>query len=601
LKRGQLGAAVGAVAALGLLLWWSRPFLPAPAARADTRLDGELATRASTEPGVPVTTTVTSLGGSAAAASTCTGAFVTHRLPFATGTRLREIGTYISNGAGVAANDLDADGDLDLVFASIDGANTILWNEGRRGDTLEFTPEELDDRFSRAVAVVDADGDGLLDITFTHRGLDSLSYWRNTGDAAQRFVRADLPGVDGFAYAMAWGDLDLDGDLDLVTGSYAAELKQHGIANPAEDPRAGVALYTRQGEGFTRQQLDPHAETLSIGVLDLDGDARPEIWVANDFAARDAVWQRHEGAWVQTEPFAATSHSTMSTEWGDLGNDGRLALFSTDMNPYDIAPQTLAKWLPMMKQLGEWRAANDPQLMANVLLVTDSAGSTPGPEAAAQVSWHDIATARGVSATGWSWAGRFGDLDRDGLLDLYVVNGMIAADMFGYLPNHELVEENQAFQNRGGTFVPAPAWQLGSTASGRGMVMADLDADGDLDIVVNNLRGFAQWFENRLCGGQGLEVILQQPPSTAQEAGTAPTIGANTGAIGAVARLITDRGVQRRDLRASGGYLSGDPLRLYFGLPPGAAAQALEITWPDGAVSRVANVAAGTQMVVTRR
>jgi hypothetical protein len=128
------------------------------------------------------------------------------------------------------------------------------------------------------------------------------------------------------------------------------------------------------------------------------------------------------------------------------------------------------------------------------------------------------------------------------------------------------------------------------------MVMADLDADGDLDIVVNNLRGFAQWFENRLCGGQGIEVILRQPSGTAEGA-EGP---ANTSAVGAVARLITDRGVQRRDLRASGGYLSGDPLRLYFGLPPGTTAEALEITWPDGAGSRIADPQALTQIIVTR-
>jgi hypothetical protein len=380
---------------------------------------------------------------------------------------------------------------------------------------------------------------------------------------------------------MAWGDIDRDGDLDLVTGSYAAELKQHGIKDPAQDPRAGLVLYERQGDSFVPHRLDPNAETLSIALLDLDSDGQNEIWAANDFAERDQVWERSGQVWTRTEPFAATSHSTMSTEWGDLGNDGRLALFSTDMNPYDISPQTLAQWLPMMNQMGEHREANDPQLMANVLLIPS------GTER--DHNWQDAATARGVSASGWSWAGRFGDLDRDGFLDLYIVNGMIAADMFGYLPNHELVEENQAFRNRGdGSFAEAPAWQLGSTASGRGMVMADLDGDGDLDIVVNNLRGFAQWFENRLCGGSAVEVMLEQSHS------------GNRHAIGAVVHLQTDKGVQRRDVRASGGYLSGDPQRLHFGLADGTKPRSLEITWPDGAVSRIDGPAAGTQMVITR-
>ncbi len=98
-----------------------------------------------------------------------------HDLDFVTGTRVRDISTYLSNGAGVAANDLDGDGDLDLVFASVDRESEILWNLG----DLDFEAETLDDPFTRGVAIVDVDGDGLLDITFTHRGLEGLSYWRN--------------------------------------------------------------------------------------------------------------------------------------------------------------------------------------------------------------------------------------------------------------------------------------------------------------------------------------------------------------------------------------------------------------------------------------
>jgi hypothetical protein len=553
---------------LGLLLWWARPE------------DRVSSAQAADLPLAPVQVEMAPLATATSSTGACEDAFVTHQLPFATGTRLREISTYISNGSGVAANDLDGDGDLDLAFAAVDGPNTILWNEGGGPAGWQFTAEELDDRFGRGVATVDVDGDGLLDVVFTHRGVAPISFWRNTGKAEQRFVRAALPGVDGYAYAMAWGDLDRDGDLDLVTGSYAAELKQHGIEDAAHEPRAGLVLYEREGDRFLPYRLDPNAETLSIGLLDLDGDGQYEIWAANDFFEHDQVWERRGGIWQKTEPFAATSHSTMSTDWGDLANDGQLALFSTDMNPYDISPETLAKWLPVMNQMGDHREANDPQLMANVLLAPQGTGGR---------AWQDTATARGVSATGWSWASRFGDLDRDGYLDLYIVNGMIAVDMFDYLLNGELVEENQALRNRGdGSFAPAPEWQLGSTASGRGMVMADLDGDGDLDIVVNNLRGFAQWFENRTCGGEGIEVTLRQPQ------------GPNRDAVGAVVQLHTDRGIQRRDVRASGGYLSGDPLRLHFGVPQGATADLLEITWPDGAVSHVQAPVAPARIVVTR-
>src|SRR5919202_1172853 len=160
------------------------------------------------------------------------------------------------------------------------------------------------------------------------------------------------------------------------------------------------------------------------------------------------------------------------------------------MKPYAQDVQTLARWRPMMEAMPP-PTQPGPQINENVLQVPRGDGS-----------FCNEAYQRRVDATGWSWSGQFGDLDNDGFLDLYVVNGMIAQNLFGHLPNGELVEPNRAFRNQGdGRFRPAPEWGLGSTASGRGMLMADLDGDGDLDIVVNNLQAPAELFENRLCGG----------------------------------------------------------------------------------------------------
>jgi enediyne biosynthesis protein E4 len=505
----------------------------------------------------------------------CENRFVAHTLPFATGTRIREIHTYVSNGAGVAVNDLDGDGDLDLLFASIDRNSTILWNEG----DLRFVAEELTAPFTRSAQIVDVDGDGLLDIVFSQRTLDSLSFWRNNGQSGpQRFVAIPLAGVDVYAYALGWADLSGDDALDLVAGSYNTELKQQGIPAPQSDDRAGLFVYEQSADGFTGQRISPSSEALSIGLVDLDGDGQLDIWAANDFALEDSVWGRTDGAdWQPLDPFAQMSHSTMSIEWGDIANDGGLALFTTDMDPYDISTVNLARWLPMMTALAEPHLVRDPQRMANVLQVHDGR------------SWRNRASALGVEATGWSWAARFGDLDNDGLLDLYVVNGMIADNLFGHLPNSELVEENQAFRNLGGgVFAPVPEWGLGATASGRGMVMADVDNDGDLDILINNLRAAALLLENRLCGGASLEVDLRQPTSR------------NPYAVGAQVELVTSQGVLRRDVRASGGYLSGDPLRLHFGFTPEAALQELRIHWPDGALSTITELVPGTRLEVIR-
>ena len=169
------------------------------------------------------------------------------------------------------------------------------------------------------------------------------------------------------------------------------------------------------------------------------------------------------------------------------------------------------------------------------------------------------------------------------ILDLYVVNGMIEETIFAHLPDHELIEENQVFRNQAGqTFFPMPAWGLNSTRSGRAMSMADLDMDGDLDIVVNNLRGPAQLFENQLCGGVSLQVALAQPDVQ------------NRDAIGARVGLLTDSGMIYREVRAAGGYLAGDAPIVHFGFPAGADLVQLEIQWPDGAMSVVEDVAAGT-------
>ncbi len=528
----------------------------------------------------------------------CASTFVPHKLSFANGMRVREIGLYLNNGSGLAINDLDNDGDLDIVFAAVDREVGIFWNQGN----LEFQEERLDEKFPRGVAIVDVDADGHLDLVFSHRGLKGITYWRNQGKVVDgsRFALDELPGVDSYAYTQAWGDVDGDGDLDLVTGSYNVELIQNGIPVPEKDPRAGVFYYEQTPEGFIPQRLATDSQSLSIALVDLDTDGHRDLWVANDFDLRDQIWLWHNNRWDKSEPFQQTPHSTMSTEWGHIANDNRLALFSTDMMPYDHSPETEAAWAPvmesmMMMEMGEMgdhamegegmsmdhmmmpMDPSDPQIMENVLQL-------PFNDV-----WDNEARRRGIEAAGWAWSAKFGDLDRDGFLDLYIVNGMIGVDMFAHLSNNELVEENQAFRNLGnGVFAPAPQWRLAATESGRGMVMADLDLDGDLDIVVNNLRGSAYLYENQLCGGESLEVQLSWPAS------------GNTRAVGAQVALQTSLGTLTRDVRASGGYLSGDPSRLHFGFPASVELFSLTITWPDGRISAIDNLKPDQFIEITR-
>ena len=508
------------------------------------------------------------------AAAPCTGAFVAHDLEHTTTAALPVPRLFDSNGSGLAINDLDGDGDQDIVLADLSGPASILWNVGG----LRFERQELAMvRKARGVALVDVDGDGWLDIVLTN-GIAAPAVFRNLD--ARDFQLTPLPGVNQPAYAMNWGDLDADGDLDLVTGAYDAGRQMETGSNYLFAAGAGVNVYTQASGQWARQQLTTTAQALAIALWDLNRDARPDVWVGNDFDAYDEVWlQDGNGDWQPTALFEDTSHSTMSIDRGDLDGNGVAEYFTTDMKPATLGAQVIAEWMPLMDAAAKTRQRDDPQLMENVLQV-----------------WRgdrfvNEGYDRKIDATGWSWSGKFGDVDNDGDLDLYVVNGMIAGDLLDHLPGGELVEQNQALRNDGrGQFMPAAEWALGSARSGRSMSMADFDGDGDLDIVVNNLNSPAQLFENQLCAaGDALAIDLRWPDA------------ANPFALGAVVRLHTDHGVILRDVRAVSGYLSGDPARLHFGVPAGATVQQLEIRWPDGAVSQIDAPLRNHLLTVTRQ
>jgi hypothetical protein len=504
---------------------------------------------------------------------------VPHLLDHTTLAHGQVVGLYESNGSGVAINDLDGDGDLDIVLANLRDPNTILWNQGG----LRFRTERLSHGDSRAVVIVDVDGDGRQDIVFTRR-FAKPTYWRNLGPAPDtsdgaRFAESVLPEVHNPFYSMTWGDLDGDGDLDLVAASYDTELrKAQGAIFDYRGGGVGVFVYLQQDETFVSQRLAAEADALALALTDLNGDGQLDILVGNDFARPDYTWLRDDDGWQVAEPFRRTSENTMSFDVGDIDNDGHAEIFAADMKPYHKDVATLAAWLPMMDKMSHPPTSTDQQITENVLQVRGADGR-----------YHNQGYQRLVDATGWSWSSRFGDLNNDGFLDLYIVNGMIAHELFGHLPGNALVEENVALRNDGrGYFTPAPEWRLNATTSGRGMTMADLDSDGDLDIVINNLQSPAQLFENQLCGGVGLLVDLRWPATK------------NPFAIGARLELHTSAGTYYRTINTTAGYLSGDPARIHFGLPANATLHQLLILWPDGAQSTVETPTLQTHIVVVR-
>ncbi|MBV7335448.1 VCBS repeat-containing protein [Chloroflexi bacterium TSY] len=346
----------------------------------------------------------------------CTDRFISHPLDHVTQIQGEVVRTFDSNGSGLGINDLDNDGDLDLVLANLAGPNAIFWNEGN----LNFQKEEFPHGQSRGVNIVDIDGDGWQDIVFAHRHLRPFVWLNNGNDLSQsdglselrtsekhHFRRLDYFSVSQRAYTMSWADMDRDNDLDIVVATYQTE---HTRDDYLDFGNGGVVYYENVGERFEPTHLAFFSQALALLLVDLNEDGYLDIWVGHDFLLPDQVWLWHEDGWQETLPFDAVAQNTMSFAPGDIDNDGRLEIFSADMKPYALDSKTMQAWEPLMKTMEEGK---DAQVLANVLLAPSDNGL-----------YQDQAPVKGLDATGWSWSSQFGDLDNDGFLDLYVVNGM---------------------------------------------------------------------------------------------------------------------------------------------------------------------------------
>ncbi|MGD8907112.1 MAG: CRTAC1 family protein, partial [Gammaproteobacteria bacterium] len=501
-------------------------------------------------------------------------------------------------------SDLDADGDPDLLFVNSrswpwsggadESATTRLYlndGEGRFTDASEGSGLDVS-LYGMGVALGDADGDGLPDVFITAVGGNRL--YRNLGAGRFRDVSAEA-GVsgadDGWSTSAAFLDYDRDGDLDLFVTNYVqwsreldfeVDYRLAGIGRaygpPANFPGTQPYLYRNDGGGrFTDVSEETgvtvsHPDTgeavgkgLAVVVEDVDDDGWPDILVAND-TVRNFFFRNLGGRFEEQGVGRGVAYDNTGHATGAMGIDvvrhadgGELAVaignFANEMTSYYVDPS------------------------GNGLFTDEAIISGIGP------------ASRSVLSFGLF----FFDADLDGRQDLLQANGHVEDEINVVQASQRHAQPTQLFWNCGPDcarrFIPVPSSRLGDLAApmvGRGAAYADMDGDGDLDVVLTQAGGPARLLRNdQATGHHWLRVRLEDDPPNVQ-------------GIGARVRLTRPGGVDERTVGGARSYLSQTELTLTYGLGTGSGPVGLEVIWPDGVSQKIDGIQVDREIVVSR-
>lgn len=492
---------------------------------------------------------------------------------------------------GAALADFEGDGDLDLFVNSVGHGTRLFINDGHGKFTLAGTFNV--GKGGMSLALGDLNGDGYLDLYVANYRTSALMDMPNT---RFHFALADGKKVVSRVNGRPATEPDL---LNRYRVNERGGIEENGEVDEIFFNVAGGAL---QPVLFTSGSfLDEDGRTmtsapfdwgLAVMIRDLNQDGRPDIWVCNDFDTPDRVWLGQGGGRFQAAPrlaFRKNSHFSMGVDVADFNRDGWDDVFVLDMLSRDHVMRMDMMGDRMPPNPAPGLIDNRPDYMINSLFINRGDGT-----------YAEVAQLAGLGATEWSWTPLFLDVDLDGFEDLLVANGneraarsldvtdQLRALRAGRQVSAEEVFENRkrfprqnspnlAFRNRGeGDLVfddVSARWGFNYDGVSHGMALADLDNDGDLDVLVNNLNGPVGIYRNNAVGGR-VAVRLK---------GTSP----NTRGIGA---RITVRAhklpVQSQEIICGGRYLSSDDSVRTF-----AAGAAMEITvdWPDGRRSVIAS------------
>lgn len=503
-------------------------------------------------------------------------------------------------GTGVTMGDYDGDGQPDVVVVNKTSGIRLYRQTGglQFTDTTEAAGLLTSDKaWSTGVTFADVNNDGHLDLYVCRFNAPNLLFINQGNGTFKEQAQAFGVAIKDASVMASFADYDRDGHLDMYLQTnilnYAASFK--GRPN---------YLFRNNGDGTfadvtTKAGIWGPTQGHSAVWWDFNEDGWPDIYVANDFENPDRLY-RNNGDGTFTDVVEAvtphTSYSSMGSDAGDINNDGHLDFFVSDM-----AATTHYKDLMGIEEMGrgiwegEMARALCPQYPFNALYLNNGTGR-----------FFEIAHLAGLRATDWTWSARFVDLDNDGSVDLYVTNGMIRnfmdADLLDkqnvasnlaqraaiYAKAPPYVEKNLAYRNSGDLRFESmgPAWGLDHESVSFGAAFADLDRDGDLDLVFTNYEGPPTVVRNDSAARHS--ILLRLVGTTSNRWG-----------VGARVTLETAAGLQVRELSLTRGIMSSDEPLLHFGLGDHDKINRLTVNWPSGHVQTFNDIASRQLLTIT--
>lgn len=524
------------------------------------------------------------------------------------------------NGGGVALGDINRDGLLDVFFTSNQGDNKLYLNKG------DMVFEDITDQagiagsraWSTGVSMADVNGDGLLDIYVCNSGIvkgddRKNELYINNGDStftekAEEYGIAD----DALSIHGSFFDYDKDGDLDLylANNSYRAigSFDQKKADRKSRDANGGDKLYRNEGGHFTDVSAEAGIYSSEIGfalgisVADVNRDGWSDMYISNDFFERDYLYiNNRDGTFreVLEESMNSISAASMGADIADLNNDGYSEIFVTDMLPEKESRLKLVTTFDSWKSYREYVTNGfHHQFTRNTLQLNNGDGT-----------FSEIGRWAGVEATDWSWGANIADFDLDGRRDIFVANGIYQdltnLDYLKDISREEMVKKivrddgvnfkqlidmipstpisNYAFHNQGNLqFADSSAsWGLDKPGFSNGSAYGDLDNDGDLDLVINNIESKASVYENRVTALQPGKHWLQ-----ISFRGKAP----NTYALGSQVTAWHEGKKWFAEQMPIRGFQSTMDHRLHLGLGNIERLDSLVVRWPKGGITKLEGV-----------